>query len=67
MFTGYIWERSLKERSRGFFFFINIERDVRRVETLEMDILDIQIWDGIQSGWRQIKDLFDRQTWNSVF
>lgn len=67
MFTGYIWERSLKERSRGFFFFINIERDVRRVETLEMDILDIQIWDGIQSGWREIKDLFDRQTWNSVF
>lgn len=50
MFTGYIRERSLKERSRGFFFFINIERDVRRVETLEMDILDIQIWDGIQSG-----------------
>lgn len=67
MFTGYIWERSLKERSRGFFFFINIERDVRRVETLEMDILDIQIWDEIQSGWREIKDLFDRQTWNSVF
>lgn len=67
MFTGYIRERSLKERSRGFFFFINIERDVRRVETLEMDILDIQIWDGIQSGWREIKDLFDRQTWNSVF
>lgn len=67
MFTGYIRERSLKERSRGFFFFINIERDVRRVETLEMDILDIQIWDGIQSGWRKIKDLFDRQTWNSVF
>lgn len=67
MFTGYIRERSLKERSRGFFFFINIERDLRRVETLEMDILDIQIWDGIQSGWREIKDLFDRQTWNSVF
>lgn len=40
---------------------------MRRVETLEMDILDIQIWDGIQSGWREIKDLFDRQTWNSVF